>query len=192
MWKLCLVFCSVMTEACSLMYNLRQPHTRLATLTARTNVFLKENDSKASSLVKLAVKEGDPLTLLSFILSRMPDIKRNKAKEWLSSGSLWVNGDPHTQFDYQLFQSDIVQVRSESLRGCIRPGLNVVFDDDVLIAVEKPVGLPVSLDPFKEKFQSAQSVQKIVEEYLKKKKVPNFSKLYLVHEIDEVGKCSVN
>ena len=86
--------------------------------------------------------EGPLLTWLLTTLKAMP---RTRVKQLLARGQVTVNGTPITQFDHPLAPGDrvaIATVRNDPAGLVLRQaGVTIVYQDDDLIAIDKPAGL---------------------------------------------------
>jgi 23S rRNA pseudouridine1911/1915/1917 synthase len=81
-----------------------------------------------------------PTPLLAWLYDVLGPMKRGKVKQLLQHGRVLVNGTATTRFDHQLQPGDRVEVAAESgVRTAA--GLSVVFEDEYLVAIDKPPGL---------------------------------------------------
>jgi len=80
--------------------------------------------------------------LLIFLNTQLKDWTRNKIKQRLKAGCVYVNGQPVTQYDHELKAGDNVDVRAAAKtrqRGTSQ--LELLYSDRDLIAINKPAGL---------------------------------------------------
>jgi 23S rRNA pseudouridine1911/1915/1917 synthase len=91
---------------------------------------------------RLAVAE--PARLFDFLASRLADWKRNTLRQRLREGCVLVNGQAVTRGDQELQAGDEIEVVALG-EGRSRPsrtqGLPILFEDEHLIALDKPAGL---------------------------------------------------
>lgn len=148
---------------------------------------------------KAVVGDGQSvsLKLLEFVLTSFPTVKRSQAKQWLTYESILVNDEVQSKFDYELYPGDVVLIRSgkspivaagasSSSRSALPATISTLFEDDHLIVLEKPSGMPMT-----EKVPTAgevslddgvvSSLLVHVNNYLRKKK----QKAFAVHQMDK-------
>ena len=80
--------------------------------------------------------------LLTFLNTQLKGWTRNKIKQRLKAGCIFVNGQSITQFDHELKAGDEVEVRAavkNKQGGSSR--LEILYSDSDLIAINKPAGL---------------------------------------------------
>jgi 23S rRNA pseudouridine1911/1915/1917 synthase len=75
-------------------------------------------------------------------------ISRNRIQKWIAAGDVLVNGAPPARAAWRVQVGDDVRVRVEQLRPRIRPAaqamaLEVLYEDDDVLALNKPAGLVV-------------------------------------------------
>lgn len=119
-----------------------------------------------------------PERLMAFLRRRLPDWKRKTLEQRVQSGCVRVNGEVVTRNDL-LEASDEVVVSGQGEAESPRPGgLPVLYEDDALIAVDKPAGLlSVSTDR-----QSERTALAIVRESMSRPGMP--ARLWPVHRLD--------
>ena len=78
--------------------------------------------------------------LLDWLLAALAPANRTRVKQLLRSGRVRVNGTPATRHDHPLRPGDRVSVARDA--PAARPaGIAVVYEDDALVAIDKPAGL---------------------------------------------------
>ena len=85
---------------------------------------------------------NEKMSLLLFLNTKLKDWSRNKIKQRLKTGCIFVGGQSITQHNYTLNVGNQVEVRA-SIKG-IPSGSNrleVLYSDKDLIAINKPAGL---------------------------------------------------
>ena len=80
-------------------------------------------------------------TLLDFLFFKMPDLPKKTVKGLLSHHQVAVGGVPISQFDYPLYEEDVVTVSKNRIAKRESKGLKVLFEDEDIIAIDKPSGL---------------------------------------------------
>ena len=80
--------------------------------------------------------------LLTFLNTQLKGWTRNKIKQRLKTGCVFVNSQPIMQYDYELKVGDDVEVRAAAKNMHGRSSrLEILYSDNDLIAVNKPAGL---------------------------------------------------
>lgn len=92
-----------------------------------------------------ALPPATPGPLLPWLLAALAPMPRTRVKQLLRFGQVTVNGVPVTQFDHPLAAGDRVAIapaRADPAGEALRQaGIRIVYEDDDLIAVDKPAGL---------------------------------------------------
>jgi 23S rRNA pseudouridine1911/1915/1917 synthase len=75
-------------------------------------------------------------------------VSRNRIQKWIEAGDVLVNGAPPPRTAWRVQAGDDLQVRIEELPARTRPtgeamDLDVLYEDDDMLAVNKPAGLVV-------------------------------------------------
>lgn len=126
---------------------------------------------------KVTVKESN--TLLPFLFEILKEQSRSAVKDLLSRGQISVNGKVIRQFDLPLEPEDTVGINYG--RGKVEfnnPLLNIVWEDDDLIVVNKKEGLlSVSTERVRER-----TAYHLLSDYLKKCDPRN--KIFILHRLD--------
>ena len=121
----------------------------------------------------------EPMPLLEFLISVMPQRKRTAIKSLLAHNQVAVNGTPEKQFDTQLRPGQEVKVNlSREFKVFYNRRLKLVYEDDDIIVVNKGYGL-LSMANDKVKEGTAYT---ILRDYLKWQDPRN--KLFIVHRLD--------
>jgi len=125
----------------------------------------------------LAVKEK--AELMAFLLENLKQKSRDNIKSLLRNSQVSVNGDDISQFNHPLVPGDIVLIKwtRDAVKGPSR-NLNIVFEDDYLIVIDKHSGL-LSISSGRETYATAYS---ILSSYVKKKNPAD--KIFVVHRLD--------
>ncbi len=90
--------------------------------------------------------EGADTRLDQYLPSRLPRISRSRAQAAITEGGVLVNGK-HLKASYRVREGDRIQVTLEPLKPYAveaeKIPLNIVFEDEHLIVVNKPAGMVV-------------------------------------------------
>ncbi len=118
-------------------------------------------------------------TLLAGLLSFFPHKSRNILKTVLREGQVAINGELVRQFDHQLRPGQQVEVCWEKKSSPQQPhGLNIVYEDQELIIINKPSGL-LTVATDKEKRKTAYA---LLSNYVKTENPEN--KIFIIHRLD--------
>ncbi len=89
---------------------------------------------------KFTVKQEDKL--LNFLFTTLHTWSKKKVKERLKSNTVAINGTSTTKFDAPLSVGDIVEVGvAQKKFATAINSLDIIYQDDELIAINKPAGL---------------------------------------------------
>lgn len=95
---------------------------------------------QTSKVTKLIVKEET--IIMDFLLQKMGGMSSTSIKSLLSHNQVTVNDKTVKRFDHQLKANDIVIISNKRKDPELKnPLLNIIFEDDDLIVVEKKEGL---------------------------------------------------
>lgn len=130
-----------------------------------------------NSIKEFKVKEE--CELLPFLIEKYPHLSRNNVKSLLSNHQVAVDGAPVSQYNLKLVKDDIVIVSKFRIAKKHRQNLPILFENDELIAINKPSGL-LSVANDTEKGRTA---YRIVTDYVQQKDRHN--RIYVVHRLDE-------
>lgn len=117
--------------------------------------------------------------LLDSLIAAFPHKSRKLLKAVLRDQQILVDNRTVTQFDHPLKAGQVVKVSWEKSSPQKRPhGLNIIFEDDDIIVVNKPAGL-LTVATDKEKRKTAYA---LLSDYVKTEDPDN--KIFIVHRID--------
>lgn len=111
--------------------------------------------------------------LLEYLYENIKDKSKNNIKTLLKNG-VFVNDKITTKFDYKIKKGDKITIVLKKIDYDNK--IDVIYEDDDLIAVNKPCGL-LTVATTKEK---ERTLYHLVLEYLRKKK----QKVFVVHRLD--------
>ncbi|MCH5180555.1 MAG: RluA family pseudouridine synthase [Erysipelotrichales bacterium] len=135
--------------------------------------------NKRTQLKEYKVKEST--TLLEFLLITLKGQSRNNVKSLLTHRQVLIDGAPVTQYDFVLSAGDIVMVSPAPVRKITNPKekLDIIYEDDELIAINKPSGL-LSIASDREKELTA---YRLLMDHVRLTNPRN--RIYVVHRIDK-------
>ena len=125
--------------------------------------------------MKLKVeKEGE---LLDYLYNNL-DMPKKRIKQYLTHGSIFVNNNRTTKYNYKLIPGMNIVIDTDSKNKKTLP-FDLLFEDEHIIVVNKPSGL-LTIATEKEKDKT---LYHIVREYLVSKN--KFAKVFIVHRLDK-------
>jgi len=125
------------------------------------------------------IKVDKKTELLKFLFEWMPGKSRTTIKSYLSHNQVGVNGSLTTQFNAMLMPGDEVTVTYGRSPVTLRhPMMRIVFEDDLLIVIEKRNGL-LSIATDK---QPSKTAFNILSDYVKSKDPEN--RIFVLHRLD--------
>lgn len=121
----------------------------------------------------------EPMELMDFLASRMPQASRTKLKSFLSKQIVFVDSVITTQYNFPLKPGMKVQIsREKGRREFHNRLLKIVYEDAYIIVVEKMQGL-LSVNTDRQKERTAYH---ILNDYVQRSGKQH--KIYIVHRLD--------
>lgn len=121
----------------------------------------------------------EPMELMEFLATKMPDASRTKLKSLLSKRIVYVDSVITTQYNFPLKPGMKVQISREKGRKEFNHKLiKIVYEDAYLIVIEKMQGL-LSVNTERQKERTAYT---ILNEYVKRSGRQH--RVYIVHRLD--------
>lgn len=121
----------------------------------------------------------EPMELMAFLASKMPDASRTKLKALLSKRVVLVDSVITTQFNFPLKSGMKVQISKEKGKKAFQNRLlKIVYEDAYLIVVEKSEGL-LSVNTDRQKERTAYT---ILNEYVQRS--GRHHRIHIVHRLD--------
>ena len=115
--------------------------------------------------------------LLDYLYNHL-DMPKKRIKQYLTHGSIFVNNNKTTQYNYKIIKGMNIVINTENKNKKELP-FEIIFEDNHIIVVNKPSGLlTIATDKEKEK-----TLYHIVREYLVNK--DKTSKVFIVHRLDK-------
>lgn len=92
-------------------------------------------------------KGQEPVRIDRFLVDRIENISRAKVQQGIEEGKVWVNGEP-VKSNYKVKPADVIEVIifEEPKIYEVTPEalpLDIVYEDDDILVVNKPAGMPV-------------------------------------------------
>ncbi|MBI3999806.1 MAG: RluA family pseudouridine synthase [Candidatus Omnitrophica bacterium] len=129
----------------------------------------------------LVVRENSPL--LPYLLKTLVDFKRNKIKNLLKFKSILVNGAVTTKHNHPLATGDKISIltdKNAKNRQLLQFGIQIVYEDDDIIVINKPAGLlTVGTEKIRERTAFYQTF-----EYVKQSDPRKRGRVFIVHRLD--------
>ena len=138
---------------------------------------LEEYQSKKQLDIKEYTVKKDS-ELLVYLIEEL-QFSRNNAKSLLSHHLISIDGAPVSQFDFKLTKGDTLIISKKPIKKKARKDLPIIFEDENIIAINKPYGL-LSVASDKEKSSTA---YRMVMDYVQAKDRHN--RIYVVHRLDK-------
>ena len=127
--------------------------------------------------IQFTVRDAD--TLLPFLLKVFPGKPRTGLKQMLQGGRVAVDGKTVTRHDFILNAGMVVTIGAPASKPAVSiPGIKILFEDESIIAIDKPSGL-LTVGTEKEKTNTAYS---LLSHYVKTENKNN--KVFIVHRLD--------
>jgi 23S rRNA pseudouridine1911/1915/1917 synthase len=117
--------------------------------------------------------------LLPFLFEKMPSQSKKNVKRILSNHQVSVGGAPVTQFNFKLYPEDVVVISRNRITKHERKDLPIIYEDEDLIAIDKPSGL-LSTATEREKGKTA---YRLVSDYITQTNPK--ARIFVVHRLDE-------
>ena len=121
----------------------------------------------------------EPSGLLDFLLRKLTDKSRNNVKSLLTNKTVSINGKTVTRHDHPLQKGQTVTIASPEhmLQKQFRQ-LKILYEDDALIAIDKPAGLlSIATDDEKEK-----TAYHLMTDYVRL--ADSKARVFVVHRLD--------
>ncbi|HEX6986001.1 MAG TPA: RluA family pseudouridine synthase [Planctomycetaceae bacterium] len=106
---------------------------------------------------------------------------RTRAKQWLKLRQVLVNGETADRHDRQLSPGDVIRIGppQRAPSGTI-PGVEIVYEDDSILVVDKPAGL-LTIATDAERTRTAYFK---ATEYVRQRSRPGDGRVFIVHRLD--------
>lgn len=135
---------------------------------------------RQDNISELANTSDQPIPLLEFLRSNLPQLSRTAVKALLKYDQIRLEGTVTNQFDIPVAPGQTISIDfSRPWQTLSNPRLRIVYEDDDIIVVNKGYGL-LSVGTDNKKEGTAYS---ILRDYLKRLNPAN--KLFIVHRLDQ-------
>lgn len=135
---------------------------------------------RQDNISELANTSGQPIPLLEFLRSNLPQLSRTAVKALLKYDQIRLEGTVTNQFDIPVAPGQTISINfSRPWQTLSNPRLRIIYEDDDIIVVNKGYGL-LSVGTDNKKEGTAYS---ILRDYLKRLNPAN--KLFIVHRLDQ-------
>jgi 23S rRNA pseudouridine1911/1915/1917 synthase len=132
------------------------------------------------------IKKPDPLftvtdggELMKFLIASLPDKNRDNIKTLLRDNQVLVDGEPISQFNYQLRPGQQVVIsRNKIAQKKTYRGISIIYEDNDIIVIDKHAGVLSVATDNKEKF----TAYSILYDHVKRKNPDG--KIFIVHRLD--------
>ncbi len=127
-------------------------------------------------IILIATKESE---LLTYLIDNIDSKSKNNVKSLLKWGNVFVNGNKVYKHNFMLSVGDEIKVVLNKTKiDNTKSNINIVYEDENIIAINKPSGLISSTETL-----GVNSAFNLVQSHLKN--INKNNKLYLVHRLDK-------
>jgi len=126
----------------------------------------------------IQLKVTQDTVLMKFLLENVKGKNRDNFKTLLNDGQVSVDGSIVTWYNQPLTAGQVVKIGEEKANKTTYPGVQIIFEDDYIIVIEKNSGI-LSISTEKEKSHTAYS---ILSRHVKEQNPSN--KIFVVHRLD--------
>lgn len=127
-------------------------------------------------------KGESPMGLMEFVFAMLPDAKRGDIKKWLKYNYCAINGRVQNAFDAPVAPGDTVEINfTRPFVVFSHPRLNIVYEDDDIIVVNKGYGL-LSVGTDSSRKSNVETAYSILRDYVKS--IHPSNKIFIVHRLD--------
>ena len=139
------------------------------------------NSQRPNQKIFKEIMVNSPNQLLLFLLENFKTFSRNNLKKLLKNQQILVNGASITQFDFMLVKGDVVSISPYKVKkdGKRISKLKILYEDDEIIAINKPNGLLTVADD-NEKENTA---YRLMMDYVREDNPKN--RIFVVHRLDK-------
>ena len=118
--------------------------------------------------------------LINVLRNNLSKYSKNNIKSFLSKEMVLVNNNVQTRYDFLVHKTDTIEIRETKIRvSKIKSNLNIIYEDDDIIVINKPAGL-LTIATSKEK---EYTLYHFVMNYVKEKDKHN--KIFIIHRLDK-------
>lgn len=144
------------------------------------NIYQSQQTYRPDRIVNYLNTSETPRQLMEFVSEKVGDTKRSDIKRWLKYGHLMVDGVVTTGFAAPVAPGSTVSLNFGRPFVVLKhPKLQLVYEDDDVIVVNKAAGL---LSVGTQSHKKEESAYDILRDYVKRKNPAN--KIFVVHRLD--------
>jgi 23S rRNA pseudouridine1911/1915/1917 synthase len=122
-------------------------------------------------------------SLLAYLFTAWPEVKKKTVREWLKFQLVTVNGRIVTQFDHALKPGDVVAIRSKQFAAPetrLPGGILIRHEDAAILVVEKPADLLSIASPSEEE----QTAYAHLTDHVRRGDPRRRERVFIVHRLD--------
>lgn len=120
----------------------------------------------------------EPSELMIFLIEKLPDQARNNIKSLLTHRQVLVDGTVVTQYNHLLKEGQEVLINWSLVRDEDIEGLNIIYEDNEIIVIDKPAGLlTIATDMEKEQTAYHQLTDHV-------RNINPVNRIFIVHRLD--------
>lgn len=124
-----------------------------------------------------------PATLLDYMFTSWPQLKKKQIRTWLKHHAVTVNGRAITRFDHALLPGDVVAIRTDRFArpaNILASGMKIFHEDAQIIVIEKPSGL-LSMAS---QVESEKTAYFQLNDYVRRGDLRSQERVWIVHRLD--------
>lgn len=121
----------------------------------------------------------EEMILIDYLRKTMTKLSKNNIKSLLSKDMVLVNNTVQSRYDYVVKKGDKIVIRETKIKvNGYQKDINIIYEDEDLIAINKPAGL-LTIATSKEK---EYTLYHFASNYVKEKNKNN--KIFIIHRLD--------
>ena len=139
------------------------------------------------------VTANDEHSLSDYLMKKF-QVKRTQVRQWLTYGAITVNNEVQSKHDFELRDGDFVmiintkkkvggRVSTANKPQALPASLRIIYEDDAIIVIEKPVDMPTSVGDLSSNKVATKTALHYINSFLGKRK--SSTKAILVHKLDD-------
>ena len=120
------------------------------------------------------------IILMDYLRKTLTKLSKNNIKSLLSKEMVVVNGSVQTKYNYELKKNDKIVIRDTKIKSKkLKHDLNILYEDEDIIVINKPAGLLTIATSKEREF----TLYHFVMNYVKEKDKHN--KIFIIHRLDK-------
>ncbi len=140
-----------------------------------------------------AVTVNDEHSLSDFLMKKF-QVKRTQVRQWLTYGAITVNDEVQSKHDFELRDGDFImvintkkkvggRVSAANKSQAFPTGLRIIYEDDAILVIEKPVDMPTSVGDLSNNKVATKTALHYINSFLGKRK--SSTKAILIHKLED-------